>query len=47
MAFVWKVASTRSLIFLADAQSADPEELQVLDTFLRTSRQGFQSHYRS
>jgi hypothetical protein len=37
MASVWKFASTRGLIFLADAQSADPEELQVLDTlFLPT-----------
>jgi hypothetical protein len=34
MASVWQFASTRGLIFLADAQSADPEELQVLDTFL-------------
>jgi hypothetical protein len=34
MASVWQFASTRDLIFLADAQSADPEELQVLDTFL-------------
>jgi hypothetical protein len=36
MASVWKFASTRGLIFLADAQSADPEELQVLETFLPT-----------
>jgi len=36
MASVWKFASTRGLIFLADAQSADPVELQVLDTFLQT-----------
>jgi len=34
MASVWEFASTRGFIFLADAQSADPEELQVLDTFL-------------
>ena len=34
MASVWQFASTRGLIFLADAQSADPEELQVLDIFL-------------
>ena len=34
MASVWQFASTRGLIFLADAQSADPEELQVLDMFL-------------
>ena len=34
MASVWQLASTRGLIFLADAQSADPEELQVLDIFL-------------
>ena len=31
---VWQFASTRGLIFLADAQSVDPEELQVLDIFL-------------
>jgi len=36
MASLWKFASTRGFIFLADAQSADPEELQVLDTFLPT-----------
>jgi len=36
MASVWKFASTRGLIFFADAQSADPEELQVLDTSLPT-----------
>ena len=34
MASVWQFASTSGLIFLADAQSADPEELQVLDIFL-------------
>ena len=34
MASVWQFASTRGLIFLADAQSVDPEELQVLDIFL-------------
>ena len=34
MVSVWQFASTRGLIFLADAQSADPEELQVLDIFL-------------
>jgi aminoglycoside phosphotransferase family enzyme len=34
MVSVWQFASTRGLILLADAQSADPEELQVLDTFL-------------
>jgi hypothetical protein len=34
MASVWQFASTRGLIFLADAQSADPKELQVLDIFL-------------
>jgi hypothetical protein len=34
MASVWQFASTSGLIFLADAQSDDPEELQVLDTFL-------------
>ena len=28
------LASTRGLIFLADAQITDPEELQVLDIFL-------------
>jgi len=36
MASVWRFASTRGFIFLADAQSADPEELQVLDTSLLT-----------
>jgi len=36
MASLWQFASIRGLIFLADAQSADPEELQVLDTFLPT-----------
>ena len=36
MASVWQFASTRGLIFLADAQSADPDELQVLDISLRT-----------
>jgi len=35
MASVWRFASTRGLIFLADAQMADPEELQVLDIFLQ------------
>ena len=35
MASVWQFASTRGLIFLADAQSVDPEELQVLDIFLK------------
>jgi len=34
MASVWKFASTRGLIFLADAQSADPKELHVLDPSL-------------
>ena len=34
MASVWQFASTRGLIFLVDAQSVDPEELQVLDIFL-------------
>jgi len=34
MASVWQFASTRGLISLADAQSDDPEELQVLDIFL-------------
>ena len=34
MASVWQFASTRGLMFFADAQSADPEELQVLDMFL-------------
>ena len=34
MASVWQFASTRGLIFLADAQSVDPEELQVLDISL-------------
>ena len=34
MASVWQFASTRGLIFLADAQRDDPEELQVLDIFL-------------
>jgi hypothetical protein len=49
MASIWKFASTRGLIFLADAQSADPEELEVLDTFLpkEISHQGFLSHYCS
>ena len=36
MASVWQSASTRGLIFLADAQSADPDELQVLETSLAT-----------
>ena len=36
MASVWQFESTRGLMFLADAQSADPEELQVLDIFLGT-----------
>ena len=36
MASLWVFASTRGLIFLADAHSADPEELQVLDTSLPT-----------
>ena len=31
---MWQFASTRGLIFLLDAQSVDPDELQVLDTFL-------------
>ena len=34
MASVWQFASTRGLIFLVDAQSVDPDELQVLDIFL-------------
>ena len=34
MASVWQFASTRGLIFSADAQRADPEELQVLDISL-------------
>ena len=34
MASIWQFASTRGLISLADAQSADPEELQVFDIFL-------------
>jgi len=34
MASVWQFASTRDLIFLADAQIVDPEELQVLDISL-------------
>ena len=34
MAAVWQFASIRGLIFLDDAQSGSPEELQVLDTFL-------------
>jgi len=41
---MWQFASTRGLIFLADAQIADPEELQVLDIFLHAdevSRQSF------
>ena len=36
MASLWEFASTSGLIFLADVQSADPEELQVLDTSLPT-----------
>ena len=36
LASVWQFASTRGLIFLADAQSAVPEELQVLEIFLPT-----------
>jgi len=36
MASVWQFASTTGLIFLLDVQSDDPEELQVLDTFLAT-----------
>ena len=35
MASVWQFASTRGLILLADAQSADPEELQVLEISLQ------------
>ena len=34
MASMWEFASIRGLIFLHAAQSIDPEELQVLDTFL-------------
>jgi hypothetical protein len=34
MPSVWQLASTRDLIFLADAQTSDPEALQVLDIFL-------------
>ena len=34
MASVWQFESTRGSIFQADAQSADPEELQVLDISL-------------
>jgi len=34
MAPVWQFASIRGLIFLADAQVADPEELQVLEISL-------------
>ncbi len=34
MASVWQFESTRGLIFLADAQSADPYVLQVLDISL-------------
>ena len=34
IASVWRLASTKGLIFLADAQIADPDELQVLDIFL-------------
>jgi hypothetical protein len=34
MASVWQFASTRDLIFLADAQIDDPEALQVIDIFL-------------
>ena len=34
MASVWQFASTRGLIFLADAQSVDPDELQALDISL-------------
>ena len=37
MAPIWQFASTRGLIFLADAQSADPEELQMLDVSLTMS----------
>ena len=36
MASVWQFASTTGLIFLLAVQSNDPEELQVLDTFLAT-----------
>ena len=36
MASVRQFASTRGLIFLADAQSDDPEALQVLDIFLES-----------
>jgi len=34
MASVWQFTSTSGLIFLAEAQIVDPEELQVLDIFL-------------
>ena len=36
MASVWQFASTTGWIFLLGVQSADPEELQVLDTSLAT-----------
>ena len=34
IASVWQFASTRGLMFLVEAQRADPAELQVLDILL-------------